>query len=438
MAAKKYYAFLDSRHLPTVVFTAVTLVGCLFIFVAKTVGVWTIVAIAVPIILMFGYLSLSYFVGKLRIHDEQTGDNLYYMGFLFTLTSLAVSLYQFGTGGKADDIVQNFGVAVSSTITGIALRIFYNQVRRDPVGTEGKVREELADTTRRITAEMDASAREFADFRRVCNQMLEEGFDEIARQAEQNGTSIRRAYEGMVSEALKPLQETSVKTAENLESTFSRIEDRFSGIAEKVDNVADNLDQANTSMADTVSNFEKQAKTVAGKLESITIPDAVLKSELMPLMTTLVTSIGKFTERSEALSREQRDRTEKILGAVEQLAQMQNEFASQMMAQTDRSSDSLTKMLEALLERDLNEDAASHQTANTLSNITTVTDAGPTEATPPPVAINLGSDDAQDSVSVRAAAGVESGSNTRSPAQSVPEVKTPESGYDGIIQRWWR
>ena len=65
--------------------------------------------------------------------DKPSGDNLYYMGFLFTLTSLAVSLYQFSTVGSAEQIVQNFGIAIASTIAGITLRIMFNQMRRDPV-----------------------------------------------------------------------------------------------------------------------------------------------------------------------------------------------------------------------------------------------------------------------------------------------------------------
>jgi len=74
-----------------------------------------------------------YFSRNLRLRDDQSGDNLYYMGFLFTLTSLGVSLYQFSVERAAEEIVQNFGIAIASTITGIALRVVFNQMRRDPV-----------------------------------------------------------------------------------------------------------------------------------------------------------------------------------------------------------------------------------------------------------------------------------------------------------------
>src|ERR1700675_1875280 len=95
-----------------------------------------------------------------RLRDDQSGDNLYYMGFLFTLTSLAVSLYQFSSDGSAEQIVQNFGIAIGSTIAGITLRIFFNQMRRDPVEVEHTARLELANASRRLRRELDSTVIE--------------------------------------------------------------------------------------------------------------------------------------------------------------------------------------------------------------------------------------------------------------------------------------
>jgi len=122
MARKQDRALLGHPGFPLVVFAVLTLGGCAFIAVVKLSGVNPIVAAGLPVCLMFFYLGVSIFTGKLRLHDEQTGDNLYYMGFLFTLTSLGVSLFQFGSEGSTEMIVRNFGIAVTSTITGIALR----------------------------------------------------------------------------------------------------------------------------------------------------------------------------------------------------------------------------------------------------------------------------------------------------------------------------
>ena len=101
---------------------------------------------------MIFYAALMATARLLRLRDDQAGDNLYYMGFLFTLTSLAVSLYQFSSTGSSEQIVRNFGIAIASNIAGIPLRILFHQMRRDPAEVESTARIELADASRRVAA----------------------------------------------------------------------------------------------------------------------------------------------------------------------------------------------------------------------------------------------------------------------------------------------
>lgn len=224
MRSNKSPSWLSNPRLPAGIFALFTVGGCFYIAFAKLV--WDVnpfLSMTIPVVLMLTYLLLSVATGKLRLHDEQTGDNLYYMGFLFTLTSLGVSLYLFGSDGSTDKVVSNFGIAVTSTIAGILLRVMYNQMRRDPADIERSTRHELADMTRRVRAEMENVTREFADFRRVSNQMLEEGFDEIAKQAERNGEHIRKILESMALEAIKPVQEASGKLGGAMQGNFDQI-----------------------------------------------------------------------------------------------------------------------------------------------------------------------------------------------------------------------
>src|ERR1700674_4078729 len=108
------------------------LTGSAYIVLAKVAGIGPFLVTFVPVATMLAYALLLYLARGLRLRDDQTGDNLYYMGFLFTLTSLGVSLYQFTATRAAEEIVQNFGVAISSTIAGIGLRVIFHQMRRDP------------------------------------------------------------------------------------------------------------------------------------------------------------------------------------------------------------------------------------------------------------------------------------------------------------------
>ena len=82
------------------VFFGVVVFGSGYIIFSKLHDFGALAATAVPVLVMIGYAVL---LGArlFRLRDDQSGDNLYYMGFLFTLTSLAVSLYQFSAAGSA-------------------------------------------------------------------------------------------------------------------------------------------------------------------------------------------------------------------------------------------------------------------------------------------------------------------------------------------------
>ncbi|ESW90521.1 membrane protein [Mesorhizobium sp. LSJC269B00] len=353
MAKKRGESFLGHPSLPLFVFATLTLGGCVFIAIAKLSGADPIMAASAPVCLMLIYLAASVFTGKLRLHDEQTGDNLYYMGFLFTLTSLGVSLFQFGSEGSTDTIVRNFGIAVTSTITGIALRIFYNQMRRDPADIERTVRHELADMTRRVRAEMESVTREFADFRRVSNQMLEEGFAEIAVQAERNGEHIRSALDKIAMESIRPVQEASGKLSNALSHNFGQIESQFSSIAQRVEAAADLLDKANSSMSSSVGRLGEQAESVATKLEKVVVPDEVLKNDLAPMVKLLGSAVAQYAVKTETASQEQEARMAGIVDAVAKVAAGVEKAvaAAEQTAESVQAQQRLTQALAAVVQK---------------------------------------------------------------------------------------
>lgn len=343
MARRRGFAFLSNPRLPLFAYAGVTVSGILFIVASKTYGIDRLVTTATPVLLMLAYGLLPMFVGRLRLHDEQTGDNLYYMGFLFTLTSLGVALFQFGSETSTDEIVRNFGVAITSTIAGIMLRILYNQMRRDPVDIERSARHELATMTRRVRAELESVSREFADFRRVSNQMLEEGFGEIAEQAGRNGEHIRASFEKMAMEAIKPVQEASGKLGNAMEENFGRIETQFSQIVKKVDSSAELLDRANGAMSASVLKLGQQADSVAGKLEKVVVPDEVLKNELAPMVKSLSDAVAQYAVKTEAASVEQQARISEITSVVREMVEKSDRTA----AAAEKSAAAVEKSMEA-------------------------------------------------------------------------------------------
>ncbi|WP_131802887.1 hypothetical protein [Mesorhizobium sp. ORS 3428] len=200
---------------------------------------------------------------------------------------------------------------------------------------------------------MESVTREFADFRRVSHQMLEEGFGEIAAQAERNGEHIRSALDKIAMEAIKPVQEASGKLSDALKDNFGQVESQFSSIAQRVEAAADLLDKANGSMSSSVSKLGTQADTVATKLEKVVVPDEVLKNDLAPMVKLLGSAVAQYAVKTETASQEQQARmtgisevVSKVASGVERAA-----AAAEKTAESVQAQQRLTEALAAVVQK---------------------------------------------------------------------------------------
>ncbi len=242
--------------------------GSGYIVVSKLNDFDALAVTSVPVLIMIGYavlLSARLF----RLRDDQSGDNLYYMGFLFTLTSLAVSLYQFSAAGSAEQIVQNFGIAIASTIAGITLRIFFNQMRRDPVEVEATARLELAEASRRVKRELESAILEFGYFRRMTQQSVTDALDEAQE-------SIGRAHQEFSGELTKLAQATNSP----FEAASKRSEQTLDGLNERTVQVLDvsrQLVQQGEALAKSTASIVNAIDSLFVKLASRQTPEQIIR-----------------------------------------------------------------------------------------------------------------------------------------------------------------
>ena len=214
MAASDTRPALPPGLISGLLFFGVVITGSGYIIISKLNDFGAFAVTSVPVLIMVGYAVL---LGArlFRLRDDQAGDNLYYMGFLFTLTSLAVSLYQFSAAGSAEQIVQNFGIAIASTIAGITLRILFNQMRRDPVEVEATARMELAEASRRVKRELESVIMEFGYFRRATQQSVTDAVDEaqesIGKAHKEFSGELKKLSSQRSEQALDGLNERTVQ-----------------------------------------------------------------------------------------------------------------------------------------------------------------------------------------------------------------------------------
>jgi hypothetical protein len=299
------------------VFLFFVAVGCAYILIAKLADIDPFYVTFVPVGIMLGYALLIYSARALRLRDDQSGDNLYYMGFLFTLTSLGVSLYQFTASRAAEEIVQNFGIAIGSTITGIGLRVIFNQMRRDPDEVVGRFLDSLKEITAKLTEPIEAASRHSEDV--------------IAAAAKNIGASLGASAQRLEGETEKlSTQVGAIATAiEQVVSKLHAMQTPDRVIEVRLEPVTDALSQA-------VERFADQSDTQATKIKDALQQATAASRESLALIASAREELGTTT-------RDNRVALEGASEAIAGVARMLDEFKA--------SARDYVELLRALLER---------------------------------------------------------------------------------------
>jgi hypothetical protein len=209
-----YQAFWWLDH-QRIFFFAAFLIGSISILSLKLIGAHGGLVSFVAVAIMFAYAFLGT-RNKIKVRLDVLGDNLYYLGFLYTLISLSFSLYQLGKGyADINALLENFGLAIMTTLTGLALRVFFNQPKADITEYENTVRMSLTEATASFIGETSKIGRDISTLRAVLTQIVDE-----TRQTQQQATaSLNKAIEKQIG----LLDKTSAKNQENINALLDKV-----------------------------------------------------------------------------------------------------------------------------------------------------------------------------------------------------------------------
>lgn len=279
---------------PRWLFVIVYISGSLLIasaVVAVQVGV--VIGILVSLIPMIIYIYYAYLRRDEEI-IEQIADSLYFLGFLFTLTSISCSLFvlgeeEFSTGpATIGRIVSVFGFALVTTILGLSAKIVFVQFRSDLGSVERHVTDQLSETSIRFEQQLDDTIRRF----QVMDQKMAEAFEKrfestteqldvaitqtsthlasfidesknhLAKAMEDSANAVKLPKDVFVEQLSAPLQE------------FARVIGEYSGnladIAKEQREVQEDIRRTGTSakgMANGLANVGKQISLFRESLE---------------------------------------------------------------------------------------------------------------------------------------------------------------------------
>ena len=96
--------------------------------------------------LMVAYGLIAYRIPDVQIRLDRLGDNFYYLGFIFTLASMSAALIQLRAEPNIEAILGSFGIALITTIVGVAGRVLFTQMRTNNIYLSSTNRDEKKDT----------------------------------------------------------------------------------------------------------------------------------------------------------------------------------------------------------------------------------------------------------------------------------------------------
>lgn len=278
--------------------------------------------IGIPIVLIVAYALLTISRTRFRLRYDQAGDNCYYMGFIFTLVSLGVALYQIRHGTSAQEfgigVVRDFGLALSTTIAGIICRVSLTQLREDPHDIEEATRRELIDYSRALSGQMQASVSMLAEVRRTTEDRLKNYVFEMSQVV---GEHQRRTEE--LRDSTKTLSDSIGKLAADFASTeipTGKLREATGATMNAISALNETLVRANAALADIEGTSRKVADSYRLRLQV----GAEMAEQESRVATALAGSAGATSDFSSR-TREATTALQEMKGGTEALKTMEDE-----------------------------------------------------------------------------------------------------------------
>lgn len=286
-----------------VLFLICFLVGSAGIVILKWHDANQFVVTTCPVALIIVYGIWAWWEGQ---DPLRAGDNLYYLGLLYTLVSLAVSLFEFTPTDEniesVTPIITNFGIAIFSTIFGIAGRVVFHQKQKTDSGEHNLDREldKAAESIWTFGVRMDGTINTMTNFADTV-QEASNSFD-VSRQklqAEFNDTyqKLKLAvtnYAGGVQEAGQLFDESR----RNLQNGSDAVSKSITNLVARIDSVQVSEDFLERIMMPPIQQGAVQIGTageaLANRLNNVQIPTDGLERTLQQAVEGFLVEMDRY------------------------------------------------------------------------------------------------------------------------------------------------
>jgi hypothetical protein len=308
-----------------------------------------------PIASMLIYAGLIKFM-PIKERDVSDADNAYYMGFIYTMTGLAITLYK-SESHESDKmismLIHSFGLALSTTILGIFLRIIISPERPDLGGEEISTRNNLNDSVQSFIKTIDDSTIKIRDAYDSNTSVLARILDNSSQILESNFSRFNSTFDQSMFN-LNALFETRLphsilKAEESVTSLSSWVVETQSRFQKLVELHSAAITQTNTEIAAKnlrlSESLDKSAATLDGfskQIQEIRVDQHFIKAHLDSVLLIYQQSANRASNVFIASSKALEEVVSKMTAFPEQL----EEYFQTNIAERKEVISSLEKTIE--------------------------------------------------------------------------------------------
>ena len=238
------------------------------VFIKNYLSVFINFVVPIIIILFYAYTVNNDASDTLSI--EQKADSVYYMGFILTLFAMTASLVALAANDEIrfNAIVVNFGLALMTTILGLAIRIMWLQLSSQNLADAESIlrdriirrSQDLQDQTEKVVASITALSNQLTDV----SEPLKVSFDKLMNNLDIN-EDISKKLEVLDRSADSAAQSLRIiaNLAERLDISVSMLQNNINT------DVINNVTDLSTSVSTANPKIVKMENELSDKIVNI-------------------------------------------------------------------------------------------------------------------------------------------------------------------------
>ena len=333
--------------------------------------------LAIPVVIMIYYTYTVYYEDEGALSIEQKADSVYYMGFIYTLVAMTASLVALANNDQLDfnSVVINFGLALTTTIIGLVVRIMWLQLDSQSLDdAESILKDRIIKQTRKLSEETE----------NIITNMtaLSSQLHDASNQLTTNFDSLSESFD--LSTAVNSNLTSMTVSAENINTTFTNTAATLNNLNPQMELLSQRVREAAQTPADVreeLSQLEGTSLTIMQELSTISSTMTDLRLNLTRLfegidgeMNELNVTVGQtqttFANNNDML-------IENISSMNNSIEQLQETISSNNASFTNVVDSMLASMMEsaeAIRNRSEQLQEAINQAANAQETLDTIND----------------------------------------------------------------